>query len=351
MVDLHKGFEGFEKLESDGEAKPQNPKKSELILAEHAEDERLFASQTASDMQKAETFYHKVLEFVEFTFDQIAHGHEDKLSGKDMVKEINSFSDYLYKTEALDDLVKLFFLHDGTKDNYIYEHSVNVALISARIARELHFSKNKMRTLVMAALFHDIGMMKIPVHMWNKDGRLKESEYAEIKKHSDYGKEILENLEGIDPTVIKIVEQHQEKIDGSGYPNHLTKNEMHYMTRLIAPMDRYEAQTHTRLWKNKLLPDKAIQQMLDHDGEGYDPHFMKAILRYISIFPVSMMVRLSSGEYGRVVRVNEDTPMRPVVEAIFDRQKKPLPERRILDLSKQLLIHVQNCVEDKDLDV
>lgn len=344
MVDLHKGFDGFEKLKPSDKTESEN---EELSLAPHAEEESL--SPSPSDMKKSEDLYQKILRFVTDVFIQVAEGKEKQLNGKEIVKETNSFSDYMLKMDSPDDLVRLFFEHDGEGDNYIYEHSVNVCILCVRIARELHFSKSKMRDLVLASLFHDIGMMRIPVKVWNKDGRLKEPEYAEIRKHAEYGKEILENLDGISPTVAKVVGEHQEKIDGSGYPDHLTKNEMHYMARLIAPVDRYEAQTHTRLWKNRLLPDRAIQQMLDHDGSTYDSHFLKAILKYISIFPVGSMVRLSSGEYGVVVRANEETPMRPFVMVIYDRQKKPLPEERLIDLSKQLLIHVQSCVDKKEL--
>ena len=74
-------------------------------------------------------------------------------------------------------------------------------------------------------------------------------------------------------------------------------------------------------------------------------HFLKTILRSISIFPVGAWVKISSGEIGNVVRINEDTPMRPVLKICYNREGYPLPESRILDLSKQLLIHVERCIE------
>jgi hypothetical protein len=88
--------------------------------------------------------------------------------------------------------------------------------------------------------------------------------------------------------------------------------------------------------------------MLDEESSGYDPHFLKAILRHISIFPVGSWVKISTGDVGEVIKTNKDTPMRPVIRVTYDRNQKRLPGPRLIDLSKQLLIHVEKCVETSE---
>ncbi|MEA3488857.1 MAG: HD domain-containing phosphohydrolase, partial [Candidatus Omnitrophota bacterium] len=250
-----------------------------------------------------------------------------------------------------DDLVHLVFQHDEYRDNYLYTHSVNVCLVAVRIARELNFSKSAMQELIIASLFHDIGMMKISTDIWNKDGGLSGGEYEEVRKHPARGEEIFKSLSGISEVVPTVIGQHHEKADGSGYPNRLTKDNIHFMARLIGLVDSYVARIHTRLWRPRYLPDKAIQEILDQEGNYYDPYFMKAMLRYISIFPVGSWVRISSGEIGNVVRPNEVIPMRPVLSVVFDRKGVKLGNPRMIDLSKQLLIHVEECIEPEMLEV
>jgi HD-GYP domain-containing protein (c-di-GMP phosphodiesterase class II) len=343
MVDLHKGFEGFESLRPEKKARENN----ELTLSSHMERESL--SGAKSDLAKAEAFYDNMLDFVASTLDKVAEGQEGKIKGEEILGWTQEFCDQSQKSITPNDLIKLVFKHDEYKSNYVYTHSVNVCLLCVRMALELNFSADKLHELVIASLFHDIGLMRIPVNIWNKDSRLSNAEYEEVQKHVVYGAEIMKNISGISDTIPIIISQYHEKVDGTGYPNHLTKEEIRFEARLISLMDKYEAKTHTRLWRPRFLPDKAIQQILDNEGGSFDPHFVKTMLRCISIFPIGSWVRISTGEIGEVVRTSPDTPMRPVINIVFDRGKKRLGETRLLDLSKQFLIHVEHCIDPNEI--
>jgi HD-GYP domain-containing protein (c-di-GMP phosphodiesterase class II) len=345
MVDLHKGFEGFESLRP--EKKPGGEDK-ELSLSKHTERESL--SGTKPDLAKAEAFYENMLSFVTSILDKVAEGQESKIKAEEILGWTQEFCDQFQKSINPNDLIKLVFRHDEYKSNYVYTHSVNVCLLCVRMALELNFSLDKLQELVIASLFHDIGLMRIPVNIWNKDSRLSNAEYEEVQKHVLYGAEIMKNISGIGENIPLIISQYHEKVDGTGYPNHLTKEKIRFEARLISLMDKYEAKTHTRLWRPRFLPDKAIQQILDNEGGSFDPHFVKTMLRCISIFPVGSWVRISTGEIGEVVRTNADTPMRPVINIVFDRSKNRLEETRILDLSKQFLIHVEHCIDPSEIE-
>lgn len=352
MVDLHKGFEGFERLtpakKEEGEGLLLSKEGGgDLLLSKEVDKEKI--SLAKADLVKGDAFYAKALEFTRSILDRVRDGKEESIKAEEITEPTRGFCENFKGGMDRDDLVRLVFKNDEYKENYLYCHSVNVCLLAVRIALEMNFTAALLHELVMAALLHDIGMMKVPAGTWNNNRRIKGSEYEEVKKHALYGEEILRKIQGLSEVVPVVVGQHQEKVDGTGYPRGLTKDAIHFLARLISIMDAYEAQTHTRLWRDRFLPDKAIQQILDEESSGYDPHFIKAILRYISIYPVGNWVAISTGEIGEVVKTNSDTPMRPMINVSFDRSKKKLARPRALDLSKQLLIHVDHCVDPKEI--
>ena len=344
MVELHEGFGGYEGLNP--QRRKQKPEEVSLTRPQG----RAAEAAPSSDMDKAGAFYGEVLLFVRDVLDKAAVGSDSSIIGDDILNRTKAYCDFFRESLNFNDMVRLVLQHDEYEDCYIYSHSVNVCFLAVRLGLGLNFSNNVLQELIIAALFHDIGMMKVRKDIWNKEGRLSADEYTEVQKHPVYGEEIFKRIKGMSEVVPTVIGQHQERIDGSGYPRHLKKDGMHYLARLLALVDSYVALTHTRLWRKRFLPDKAIQQILDNESGGYDPHFLKEILRSVSIFPVGSWVKLSSGEIGSVVSTNENIPMRPLVRVIFDRGGNRLSAERMMDLSKQLLVHVENCVEAEGLE-
>jgi len=344
MVDIQNGYEGFEKL---GPHRRKEKAEEDLMLAREAEKAR--EAEITSEVEKADVFYENTLNFVTTILDKVKDGKEAKIKAEDILKWAEEATEWFLNSVKPDDLVSLVFQHDEYKSNYLYTHSVNVCFLSARMALGLNFPKDRLRNLSIASLFHDIGMMRIPVDVWNRNRKLNRNEYTEVQKHVLYGETIFRNISGIDDVVAKVISQHQEKADGTGSPNHLTKDTTDYLARLVSLIDRYEAQTHSRLWRPRFLPDMTIQQLVDNEYNSYDQYFMKALLHHITIFPVGAWVKISSGDIGKIVRTNPETPMRPVIELFYDRKRKRLPELRLIDLSKQLLVHVEQCIDPEGL--
>lgn len=341
MVDLHKGFEGFERLNP-----ARKDKDDKEIKLSEAKDAGVLSR---SNISKAEDLYDKILVFTRSVLDRVKDGKESEITAGEIQGPVREFCAAFQSGMEPDDLIRMVLTRNDYQENYLYTHSVNVCLLSARIALEMNFAQTVLQELVTAALFHDAGMMKIPLALWNNDKKLNEHDLAEIRKHPLYGEEIFRGVKGISDVIPVVIGQHQEKMDGSGYPRGLSKDAIHYLARLLSLLNAYESQTHSRLFRGHLLPDEAIQRILDDEASGYDPHFVKALLKFVSIFPVGSWVSISTGEIGEVVKTNKDTPMRPVINIVYDRTKKRLSKSRFIDLSKQLLIHVDNCVEINDM--
>jgi HD-GYP domain-containing protein (c-di-GMP phosphodiesterase class II) len=338
MVDLHKGFEGFERLSPS----KKDREEKDILLSKSAPEG---LSLGKSDLARSEALYDGMLAFTRSVLDKVRDGKENSLNAEEILGRTREFASALQTSTDPDDLVRLVIKRDDYKENYLYTHSVNVCLLAVRVGLEMNFAGSLMHEFVMASLFHDIGMMKVPLDIWNKDRKFKEQDIEAVHKHPSYGEEIFRKLPGVSETVPVIIGQHQEKADGSGYPRGLAKDSIHYLARLLSLLDSYEAQTHTRLFRTRFLPDKAIQQILDEESASYDPHYIKALLRHISIFPVGSWVTISTGEIGEVVKTNKDTPMRPIINVVFDRFKRRLSKTRLIDLSKQLLIHVDSGID------
>lgn len=160
------------------------------------------------------------------------------------------------------------------KDIYTHEHSNRVQDYSVKIASKLGLSGEINYTIALASLFHDVGKCFIPDEILNKTSRLNDYEFNYIKKHSTYSSELLHGkfIEDIS----KIVEQHHERLDGSGYPNGLKGDEICIEAKIIAVADSYDAMTSDRAYRNAMTPEAAILEIKSLVDKFYDKEVVKA---------------------------------------------------------------------------
>jgi putative nucleotidyltransferase with HDIG domain len=143
-------------------------------------------------------------------------------------------------------------------DYSLYTHSVNVCLLLTSFAHYLGLPKKQIITLGVGALYHDIGKRKIPEAILNKPDKLDDTEWLEMKKHTVYGYNLLRTSANLDPIVLKMALHHHENIDGSGYPNGRTGDELDTPSKIIKIIDVYDALTSKRVYKPAMTPMEAI---------------------------------------------------------------------------------------------
>lgn len=173
-------------------------------------------------------------------------------------------------TDELKNLLK----KSEEKDIYTHQHSNRVQDYSVKIASKLGLSSEINYNLALASLFHDIGKCFIPDEILNKPSKLSDSEFNYIKKHSTYSAELLQGKFAED--IEKIVEQHHERLDGSGYPNGLKEHEIRIEAKIIAVADSYDAMTSDRSYRNGLSPKVAIDELKSLIGKFYDKDIVMA---------------------------------------------------------------------------
>ncbi|MBQ9632009.1 MAG: HD-GYP domain-containing protein [Lachnospiraceae bacterium] len=197
-------------------------------------------------------------------------------------------------------------------DEYTFKHSVDVASLSMIIGKTYGLNREQMREIGIAGLLHDVGKSKIPKEILNKPARLTDEEFHQMKFHSLYGYRILEGSDGFSLDIKSGVLQHHEKMNGKGYPMAVGGDKIHPFARIISVADVYDALVTERPYK-KGFPKKDAIEIIMTMTEDLDIKAMKSFLKSVILYPVDSIVRLSNGEYAKVVENYPHYPLRPKV--------------------------------------
>lgn len=198
-------------------------------------------------------------------------------------------------------------------DNYTFQHSVNVALLSGLFGRWLGVEEGELKALVFAGLLHDIGKTQIPLAILNKPGALTKNEMDIMQRHAVLGYEILKKSELVMPNVSEAVWAHHERLDGSGYPRGLAGNQIHRNAKIIAIADIYDAMTSDRVYRRSVTPFDVIETLCSEMFNKLEPAMCTVILNYLQDFFIGNIVVLNDGRQAEVIYVDKERDSRPIV--------------------------------------
>lgn len=157
------------------------------------------------------------------------------------------------------------------KDTYTRGHSDRVSEYSVLIGKYLGLPEADLDTLKIGGLFHDIGKIGVPDAILQKNGKLDDDEYSQIKQHPNIGVHILSHAK-IFQNILPIVEHHHEKYDGTGYPSRLAGEDIPYLARIAAIADSFDAMTSKRAYRDSLPIDVVIAEFEKFRGTQFDPN-------------------------------------------------------------------------------
>ena len=167
------------------------------------------------------------------------------------------------------------------KDEETEGHCHRLERLAIATGEKLDLSGDQLITLSYAAYLHDVGKVKVPDEILNKPGPLTDEEWVEMRKHPDYGAQMLEDKEFLHDAA-KAVRAHHERYDGSGYPRGLSSNDIPIEARIIAVVDAYDAMVSDRPYRKALSKGTAIAEIRKNSGSQFDPQVVRAFLRVIS---------------------------------------------------------------------
>ena len=205
------------------------------------------------------------------TVDQ-AQKHEIELYKLEKEKEHDMFEQ---TAEALVSAI-------DAKDKYTHGHSSRVAEYSRQIARQAGKTEEECEMVYFAALLHDVGKIGISDSIINKDGKLTDEEFNQIKMHPVYGNQILSRIQQL-PYLSIGAHYHHERFDGRGYPERLKGEDIPEIARIIAVADAYDAMTSKRSYRDPIPQDQVREELVKGMGTQFDPQFSKIMLHLLDL--------------------------------------------------------------------
>jgi HD-GYP domain-containing protein (c-di-GMP phosphodiesterase class II) len=213
-----------------------------------------------STEEKAVAVYNKATEAIDSMF----KNPESLENVKTVQPVVSSFIEIiLHDTSAVESLMKI-----TAHDYYTHTHSINVSIYTLSLGAFLGISGKDLEVLGMAAVLHDLGKSKIDYEIINKNGKLTEEEFAQMKHHPSFGHEIALTLGIEDERILTGIRHHHEKIEGGGYPDNLRGDQISQFARIIGVCDVFDALSTKRSYKDPMSSFESLalmkQQMRGH---------------------------------------------------------------------------------------
>ena len=218
-------------------------------------------------------------------------------------------------------------------DPYTAMHCMNVCTLVTAMAMHNGTEPAMLPMITTAALLHDVGKTRVPLEILNKPGRFESHELQEMRKHATYSGDIMREDGSFSEEQIAIAEQHHEMLDGSGYPQGLSGDAIHYFARLTAVADVYDALTAKRVYKPAMPMYQALLRIHKNKGAEFDEDVVDLFVKTLGLYPVGSLVEINTGEQAVVFEPNPTDSRRPVVALLTQPNKKPRSAPYIMSLA------------------
>ncbi len=218
----------------------------------------------------------------------------------------------------------------GTVDDI---HAINVMAISLTLAHELKLNTTSLITIAMAALLHDIGNTRIPERLLKKVNDFTDEEFTVMRKHPEWGENILSRHLFIPEEVTAIVGLHHERLDGSGYPSRSHGNFISKEALIVGLAEDFDNMVSggAVCSYNIIHGTEAIKRLYANAGKKFPATDVKTLIKIVGIYPLESLVKLSDGSVAIVCEANQTTPIKPrVISYGVDAKNKA----KFIDLSK-----------------
>jgi HD-GYP domain-containing protein (c-di-GMP phosphodiesterase class II) len=228
-------------------------------------------------------------------------------------------------------------------DEYTFNHSLNVGILSLALGQRIGLSKKSLARLGTSGILHDIGKVEISKELINKIQKLTDDEWETLKLHSNYGVREILKTRGLDDTAmyaITVAFQHHWNFDGTGYPLRERDEEPTLFSRIVRICDSYDAMTTARAYQPvPYLPHFALRVIWANQNRLFDPVLAKVFAQVLGIYPVGSCLELSNKEIGLVLRQNPSNIDLPIVKIIVDRDGNKV-DGRTMDLAMETDIKI-----------
>jgi HD-GYP domain-containing protein (c-di-GMP phosphodiesterase class II) len=288
-------------VSTDGEASEEDSAVDPTNLATMSDVDKI---------QRAENFYAGFQKYVENLFTHVAI--KEDLDFKSVAEKVKAVCDYVREDRRF--LMRALKNTEPAGDqNYLASHAVRSTIIAVIIGSYLKLPAHRLIELGVAALLHEIGMIKLPPQTYLAKRALSPQEKKVILTHPVLSFNMLKSFDF--PLVISLAAlEHHERENGAGYPQKLTGEKISLYAKIIGVACSYEALSTKRPHREAKDGYSGMLELLKNEGKQYDDTVVRALVYSLSIYPIGLYVLLSSGKKGQVVDVNPENPRYPVVQ-------------------------------------
>ena len=309
--------------------------KSTLTLGETAlESEEDWSEALKQKKEAAKKTYHYALNSIKEVAEKLS---SDKETGiRKSVRMVQRMVDIITEDHTT------FFSLSTIRmyDDYTFIHSLNVALLAMSLGKQIEMKRKTLEKLGLCGLLHDLGKIQIPKQILNKKGKLDDSEFEEIKKHSINSAMLILKLKTDKYRKVHLFIspfEHHIRYDHSGYPSVDKRHPVSLFGRILTIVDVYDAITSPRIYRpTSMSPDKALGLMLSDSGKHFDPVLLKVFGNMLGVYPMGTLLNLDTGEIGLALQNSPKTdPTRPKVQLLNPSGNKQYTKGRIIDLAER----------------
>ncbi len=272
--------------------------------------------------------------------------HNILTDSKASIEQASLIVNDMVDTALMEGDIAVHALNGNRSSDANYIHPLNVTVLALIMAKSIDISKEDARLLGVAALFHDIGKAEISDKILLKKDPLTKSEQSHFEQHSEIGARMAQEV-GLPVRIGKIIMQHHEHDDGTGYPKHLKGEQIDQLAKIIALVNAYDNLCNPNNIALAKTPYEALAHMYASQRSKLDESLLKRLIKSLGIYPPGSIVQLSTGSYATVISVNPNKPLRPFVmvhDPLTDRH-----EPQIIDLREEPSISINVCLRPSQL--
>ena len=241
-------------------------------------------------------------------------------------------------TDLLDSILRcsdasLILLQAQQFDDHLFTHEVDVCTTSLVVAKEQELDESQFIPLGMGALLHDVGKMYLPRNLYLKRDFYTDHEEKLMQAHSRLGAAVLAKTGNIPEEVQRIVAEHHELINGTGYPAGLKEGQISLLSQIVAINDAYHNILRGHVGQPRPSPTQALRELYRRGVEGhFDQMWVEGTIRSLGIYPVGTLVELNTGEVGVVISTNREEQLKPTVRLILKSEQEPYDPPFVVNL-------------------
>lgn len=286
-------------------------------------------------------------------FTETSEGGENFKNIVKLEEEITTVTNKLFEDILSNDELILNLVDIKATNNYFFEHSLSVAVLSIIIALKMNIPVSRVKRNAAGLLLFDIGNTKIPKNILSKKGSLNKKEFEDIKKHPLHGHQLFKKNKIFSDSSGLIVAQHHERLNGKGYPRGLEGKKINLLAQIVSVADVYDALISDRPYRKAFYPFEALELLSGMGEAGLNVDIIRVLFNFVAAFPVGLHVMLSNGESGLVVDNTPGHPLRPKVRIFYEGNRlTPLSDPYEIDLTEKLDIVVEKVLtDDKAIEV